>query len=149
MFNHPISDTYLDIQTARASAALPAAGAYDLAPTEMPCPGFQKVMLSLAYTRGGAAGAFAFRVETSPASSGAVWHRTVLINAPAVVPGADSQGDVQRNAMEYQATGAAIERFIYGPIDLGGAVERIRIAAAETGNVGAPGTLAITANFGM
>jgi len=149
MFEHVYSTTYLNIQTARVSAALPAAGAYDAAPLELACPGFKTALLSLAYTRGGAAGAFAFQVEISPASSGAVWHRIMLYSAPAVVPGSDAQSDIQREAVEYQATGAAIERLAFGPINLGGAVERIRIPAAETGNVGAPGTLEIIVNFGM
>lgn len=147
MFDHVYSTTYLDIQVARASAALPAAGAYDAAPTELYCPGFDQVMLSLEYTRGGAGGAFAFRVETSPASSGDVWHRTTLYAGAAVVAGADSQSDIQREAVEYQATGDPIEKFAFGPVKLAGAVERIRIACAETGNVGAPGTLKITCNF--
>lgn len=149
MSEHVMSTTYLDQQTARASAALPAAGAYDTAPTELFCPNFKSVMLSVAYTRGGAAGAFDFIVETSPASSGAVWHRATLYAGAAVVAGSDSQSNIQREAVEYQATGAAIERIAFGPILLNGTVERIRVSARETGNIAAPGTLAITANFGM
>lgn len=56
MSDHPISDTYLDVQVARAEALLPAGGAFDTTPTEMPCPGFTQVTLFVEYTRGGAGG---------------------------------------------------------------------------------------------
>lgn len=149
MSEHVMSTTYLDTQVARAAAALPAGGAYDAAPAALFCPGFQNVLLSLTYTRGGAAGAFRIRVEFSPDSTGANWYQAALYSPSAVVPGADSQSDVQRETAEYQATGAAAESFVFGPIHLAGTVERIRISASETGNVAAPGTLAIQANFGM
>lgn len=149
MSEHIVFPAYLDIQTARASAALPAAGAYDATPRELYCMGFQRVLLSFTYTRGGAAGAFAFRVEVSPDTNSTNWHRLTLYSGAAVVPGADAQSDIQREAVEYQATGAGAEQFVFGPLALGGTVERIRVSAAETGNVGAPGTLAIQANFGM
>lgn len=145
---HPFSPTYLDQQVARAAAALPAAGAYDAAPTELYCNSFETVTLWFTYTRGGAAGAFAFRVDVSPDGAGTAWFRQTIYSPAAVVTGADSQSDVQREAIEYGATGAAAELFVYGPITLGGMIERIRIAAAETGNVGAPGNLAIRAVFG-
>lgn len=147
MFDHVYSTTYLDVQVARASAALPAAGAYDAAPTELYCPGFENVLLSFEYTRGGAAGAFGFKVETSPVSSGDVWHQVTLCSSPAVVPGADAASAFQRESTIYTATGAAIEKFVFGPVKLGGAVERIRVSCHETGNVGAPGTVKVTANF--
>jgi hypothetical protein len=145
---YPYSPTYLTQQIARASAALPAAGAYDAAPTELYCNTFETVTLFFTYTRGGAAGAFAFRVDVSPDGTGATWFRQTLYAPANVVTGADSQSDFQREAVEYGSTGAAAESFVYGPMTLGGVAERIRIAAAETGNVGAPGTLAIRVVFG-
>lgn len=147
MFDHPVSDQYLDVQVARAAAALPGAGAYDATPNELRCPGFHHVTLFVEYTRGGAAGAFAFRVQTSPVNTGDVWHQSVQYAGAILAAGTDSQSDIQREAFEYQATGAAIEKYVYGPIDLEASAERIRIPCAETGNVGAPGTVKITAVF--
>lgn len=145
---HPYSPTYLDQQIMRAAAALPGAGAYDAAPLERYCNSFNTVTLFFTYTRGGAGGAFAFRMDVSPDGVGATWFRQSLYAAAAVATGADSQSDVQREAIEYGATGAGAETFVFGPIQLAGACERIRVAAAETGNVGAPGNLAIRAVFG-
>ena len=58
---HPISTTYLDKQTLKISAALPAAGAWDT-PVPVFCPGFKSVTLFVKYTRGGAAGAVDLKI---------------------------------------------------------------------------------------
>jgi len=147
MTDHPISTTYLDQQQARVSAALPAAGAWDAAPTEMPCAGFKDVMLYFSYTRGAAGGDFQFRVDVSPDSAGAVWHQGTIYDAGAVASGADTLSNVQREEIEYGSTGAAIERFAYGPISVEATVERIRVPAQESGVVLTPGTLEIEARF--
>ena len=145
--DHPVSISYLDQQSARAAAALPAAGAWDAAPLELACPGFKRVTLYFHYTRGGAAGAFNFRIDTSPDSAGAVWNQSSQYAPGALAAGADTTSAVQRENITYTATGAAIEDFVYGPVDLNATVERIRIPAREIGNVGAPGTLEIEARF--
>ena len=44
------------LQTARAAAALPAAGAYDAAPTELSCQAAGAVTLFTTYTRAGVGG---------------------------------------------------------------------------------------------
>lgn len=154
MSPHPISDTYLDLQEARASAALPAAGAWDAAPTEMICAGFDEVILAFTYTRGAAGGAFDFQIETSIYSAAAVapagaaeWKTESILAAGAVVAGADTQNLVQRDYQGYTSQGAAAEDFTYGPLKLGAVVERIRVRARETGVVGTPGTLQIQAQF--
>jgi len=151
---HPISTTYLDVQEARASAVLTAAGAWDAAPLELASPYFDEVNLAFTYTRGGAAGAFDFQVETSPYSVAAnvpagasEWVTQAIYAAGGVVAGADTQSRVQREYETYQATGAGAEDFSYGPLNLGATVERIRVNARESGNVGAPGTLQIEAFF--
>lgn len=143
---HPISDTYLDVQTARASAALPAAGAWDAAPSELACPGFETVTLFFTYTRGAAGGAFGFKIELSPNFAGATWHQAALYDAGAVASGADSASNIQRESIVYGSTAAGAEGFAYGPFALNG-VERIRVAAHETGVVGTPGTLGVEARF--
>ena len=43
-------------QVARASAALPAAGAYDASPTALMCAGFESAVFYFSYTRGDALG---------------------------------------------------------------------------------------------
>lgn len=145
---HPISETYLDQQTARVSAVLVAAGAFDSAPTALACPGFDFVTLFFKYTRGGAGGAFKFKIEISPDSTGSVWHQATLYSPGTVTAGADTLSTDQREAVSYQATGASAELFVFGPLELGGTIERVRVNAAETGATGTPGTLEIKARFG-
>ena len=151
---HPISATYLDVQEARASAALPAAGAWDAAPTELVCPGFDEVNLAFTYTRGAAGGAFDFQIETSPYSltanvpaGASEWVTEAIYAAGAVAAGADTTSLVQRELQSYTSQGAAAEDFSYGPLKLGATVERIRVRARESGVVQTPGTLQIEAYF--
>lgn len=142
------------LQVARASAALPAAGAWDAAPTAMACAGFDFVTLNFTYTRGGAAGAFDWQLETSPysltagvAAGAQEWQDPAIYASGAVAAGADTTSLVQRELESYTATGAAVETFAVGPIDLRSTFERARVVARESGNVGAPGTLQIEAVF--
>jgi hypothetical protein len=149
----PLSPTYLNVQIARASAALPAAGAWDT-PTELYCPYFENVTLNFTYTRGAAGGAFDFQIETSPYSVAAnapagasEWVTASIYAGGAVAAGADTTSLVQRELESYTSQGAAAEDFSFGPVDLGGTVERIRIRARESGVPGTPGTLQIEAVF--
>ena len=134
------------VQTARAAAALPAAGAYDAAPTEMPCAGFDTCTLFISYTRGGAGGDMQFRVQASPDSTGAVWHQGGIYAPGAVASGADTVSNLQREDIEYGSTDAGAETVIYGPFDIHG-TERLRIPCRESGAVGTPGTASIEARF--
>jgi len=150
----PLSATYLNVQEARASAALPAAGVYDATPTVMPCAYFDSVTFSFTYTRGAAGGAFNWQMETSPYSiagnvptDASEWVTEAIKAAGAVVAGADTTSLVQRDSQSYTSQGAAAEDFSFGPIELNGTVERIRVRAAESGVVGTPGTLQIQAVF--
>jgi len=138
----------------RASAALEAAGAWDAAPTESFSTNAQNLMLTFTYTRGGAAGAFDWQLWTSLYSIAALapagaqeWVAQSVYAGGLLVAGADVQSEVQREYQTYEATGAAAESFVYGPIAFDGAIERIRVRARESGNVGAPGTLQITAEM--
>lgn len=151
---HPISATYLDLQEARASAVLLGAGAWDAAPTEMVCCGFDQCNLHLTYTRGAAGGAVDYQIEVSPYSAAALvpagaaeWITEAMYAAGAVVAGADTQSLIQRAYETYTSQGAAAEDFEYGPIHLAANIERIRVRARESGVVGTPGTLQIEANF--
>lgn len=131
----------------RASAALPAAGAWDAAPTEVVIAGMDWVTFVFTYARGAAGGAFEFRLEVSPDSSGTAWARSALYDPGVLAAGSDVNSAVQREELTYQATGAAAEVFVYGPVRVTG-LERLRVPAHETGAVGAPGTLAVRARLG-
>lgn len=144
---HPQSPTYLDQQVARVAAVLGAQNVFDAAPLELYCMDFETVTLFFKYTREAAGGAFAFRVDISPNRVGTQWFRETLYASQAVATGVDSRSDFQREDIEYGSTGAAAELTVYGPIYLNGAIERIRVAAAETSAAG-PGMLEIRAVFG-
>jgi len=139
--------------TARASAALEAAGAWDPAPTELGSAYAQHLHLNFTYTRAAAGGAFDWILETSPFSidalapaGSAVWFSEAIFAAGAVVAGADTTNAVQRDLQSYTSQGAAAEDFSYD-IALDGNCERYRILARESGVVGTPGTLAIVAEL--
>lgn len=138
----------------RVSAALGAAGAWDAAPVESFCSNAQNISLGLTYTRGAAGGAFEFQMEVSlyavvgnaPAGA-AEWITQSLYEAGAVAPGVDATSEVQREQQTYTSQGAAAEDFVFGPLALNGTIERIRVRARETGVVGTPGTLQISAEM--
>ena len=143
--------TYLQLQTVRASAALPAAGAFDATPTELYCVTFNFVTFYMSYIRGGAGGAFDFTLQASPYGADLAgvedWFTQGIIAGGAVAAGANTTSLTQREFVSYGAVGAVMENFVYGPVELRGTVERLRMPCAESGNVGAPGTLHIVAVF--
>ena len=138
------------LQAARASAALPAAGAWDAAPTELFVSGADTVTVQFSYTRGGAGGSFGFQFQTSiysvaanvPAGA-AAWADGMAYAVGVIVAGADTASAMQAEYVVCQATGAAQEVFQFTLQGLGGTVERLRIPCCEVGNVGAPGTLQV------
>ena len=151
MDQHPVPGLS-KIVTLRAYGALPAASAWDAAPIEAFCPGFERAVLYLAYRRAAAGGAVNLRVEVSPRTINLVgaptdWYQTSLYSAAAVVAGADSSSRFQREDLLYQATGAAVESWVYGPFDIAYGVARIRVAARETGAIANPGSLEVIVCF--
>ena len=150
---HPVIENPVIVRgdAAAGQVILPAAGAWDATPLEIDCSPFGAVALHFAYTRGGAAGAFDFRLEISPFGVDQAvfqdWYQGALYDAGVLAAGTDVASAIQREAITYVATGATVETFIYGPISLDGTVQRIRIPAAESGNVGAPGSLSIIGLF--
>lgn len=138
--------------TLRANAAL--AAAWDAAPAESFASGAHNLTLAFTYERGAAGGAFDWQLEVSiyavagnvPTGAGE-WVTESLYAAGAVAAGVDSQSRVQREFQTYQATGAAAEDFVYGPVALDGTIERIRVRARESGVPGTPGDLQITAEM--
>ncbi len=140
------------VSVQRASAVLAAAGAWDTDPEEVITPGCSHVTVLCRYVRGGAAGAFDIRIEVSEYSTDAgtlgvgIWHDVSIEQLGAFAAGADVASDLQRSGhITYTATGAAAESVAY-ELQLSG-IERIRIGARESGNVGAPGTLEIVCSL--
>jgi len=140
--------------TMRASAALPAAGAWDAAPTEQNVAGAGSITFSFTYTEGAVGGAFDWQLQTSiysvaanvPAGAGE-WGDEALYSAGAVAAGADTQSRVQAEYQTFNPVGVAAETFTYGPVELGHTIERVRILARESGVVGTPGLLQVTAEL--
>ncbi len=148
----PLPPPLSRVQPVRAAAALPAAGAWDATALEVNCENSEFIALYLEYTRGGAAGAVDWYLEVSPFANDQPgitnWFQTALYAPGVLAAGADTQGRLQREFLTYQATGAALESFVYGSVRIAGAVERLRLIARESGNVAAPGTLKVTAVIG-
>ena len=100
----------------RASAALPAAGAWDAAPTEQAIFGASGMTLSFTYTQGAAGGAFDYQIEVSPEgvagdvpAGASEWVTESVYAAGGVVAGVDTQSREQREYQTYQATAAGAE----------------------------------------
>jgi len=136
----------------RASAALPAAGAWDATPTEQNIFGAQGMTFSFTYTRGAAGGAFDYQIELSPYSVVALvpaganeWITESIYASGAVALGVDTQSREQREYQTYGSTGAGAEGFQID-FELRAPYERIRILARESadGIPANPGTLQIT-----
>ena len=145
---------YRNPVTLRVFGALPAAGAWDAAPTESSSAGAQKLTLSFTYTPTALGGAFdwqlwvsIYAVAANVPANAIEWVPESLYASGGVVAGADSQSRVQAEYQTFQATAAAGEPFVFGPIELGGTVERIRVQARESGLTGAPGSLSIVAEM--
>ena len=142
----------LYLAVTRVSAILLPASAWDVTPIELEAAHANHISFYFTYTRGGAAGAFDYRIQSTPysldagvAAGAQVWSQFSTLDPAAVVAGVDVTGFVQRRDTTYTATGAAVESFAIGPFELLGTIERIRVGARESGNAGAPGTLQIQA----
>jgi hypothetical protein len=138
---------------ARVSAVLPAAGAWDAAPTEFFTSGAHTITIQFTYTRGAAGGAFDFQLEASVYSiaalvpaGGVAWANETAMLVGAVAIGVDTQSQIQQEYITYGSQAGGAETIIVGPIPLMGTVERIRIPARESadGVIITPGTLQIT-----
>lgn len=131
--------THVYTGTARTSAALPAAGAYDSSPLSIATNNFNEFTPMFTYTRGGVAGAFAYKVEISNDNS--AWFQIGELKSGTVTAGADTTDLQQRAEISYTATGDSAES-VTGPT-FTVAANWFRIVCKETGNVGAPGTLLV------
>ena len=152
MSDYPFADVMLNRVTARVLAALPAAGAWDATPLELQCAPFQFVTLFMRYTEGeqAADGAVDFMIEISPDApgvAGATWYQLTEYAPAVLAAGVDSQSFIQQEFITYTAVGATEELFVYGAIELRGTIQRIRIAARESGVAGTPGDFGIEVLF--
>lgn len=142
-------------QVIRARDVLPALGAWDAAPVEINASGANFVLLFLDYLAGAAAGAVDVQLEAAPNSvdGGAAepdWYPITLFAPGAMAAGTDITSLVQREFINYTSVAVIpeVETYCIGPIELRSCVERLRLRARETGNVGAPGTLGVWAALG-
>lgn len=132
------------VVTARASAALPAAGAFDASPTEFSVAGFSFLSMYLTYTEGAVGGSVGTLIEFSDVSSGGNWYRESLQDQdPTVAGGANTVVPIQTIVRVFDPVGVAAERIKIGPIPLQRNVERVRIPANEIGITATPGTAEI------
>jgi len=131
--------------TFRAAAALAAQGAWDASPTEIPIIAYDWLTLYFSYDEDADAtdGAVDWYLEYSPYSIDQVgvqnWFQMTLYAAGVMAAGSDIQSNIQREYITYAATDAAIEAFVYGPLQLERTIERIRLVARESGDTDNPG----------
>lgn len=128
------------VVVARVSAALPAAGAFDAAPTEFSVAGFSYMSIYLTYTEGAGGGSVGTVVEFSDVSSGGNWYRESLQDQdPAVAGGANTVVPIQAIVRVFDPLTANAERIKIGLIPIERNAERARIPASEIGVAGTPG----------
>jgi hypothetical protein len=135
-----MSEKTTTLQTVRESAALAASGAFDT-PTSKPLSSYAKsITLWCTYTRGASGGCCKLRPEIS--LDGVTWYRPTLAQSSSA---SAPFGTIPLLAQEYTgpvpADGSALHFAV--PLDVAGA-RFIRIAAAESGATGSPGTLALS-----
>lgn len=125
----------------RASLILAAAGAYNTvaSATAVDVSGCASVELFCTYTRGGASGNALLKVWFS--DDGVTYYQRAALDAQATA-GVVAMGTVLSLPV---SAGATAETWALDPLDTRGAVS-MKVTAAELGNTGAPGTLAINAN---
>lgn len=133
----------------RASAVLLAAGAYDVEATSvlLDVRNSAQIELFVDYTRGGAGGAFQYRLvcyQDDPAP--ALGYDRTVTDAPL----AATAGSLNQFSVQYKQTAltAGLEKRSSGPLDVS-TCAYVRVLFAEVGNVGAPGTLAATCVTGL
>lgn len=128
------------LKTLWAEAALAASGAWTESDPASLSPGSSTAGLLVTYARGGAAGAPALRIETSP--DGVRWFLATLLDG--TVSTSTPYGRLTAYAQEIRLAAPASDDPVLLEIVLD--VSRaafVRVQAAEYGNTGAPGTLTL------
>lgn len=125
--------------TARSSAALAAAGAFDTSPTALDMSNMGQIQFFLSYTRGAAGGSFDYKIELSP--DGTNWYQQSAADADNVTTAADTTVETQRKLWLYKNTSASAEKFASPIFSI--CSPWVRINVAEVGDTANPGTVAI------
>ena len=134
---------------ARASAALPVAGAYDATPTEIPTGGRKKLLVDFQYDEnaGAANGRGKYQIWKCITDDAAAdqWGPISAGEMQLTVQGANTEIWIQAAEYEFDPT-AATNEGITREFDVTGA-HKIRIPACESGDIANPGTVRIVARF--
>lgn len=123
--------------TARASAALPASGAYDdyTAAVNIPCQDTPEVELQITYTRGDTGGSAKMMLYTS--LDGTTFGPRTVIDGGSLSSGTMNVYDAQFQFPAAAGPTAEARSFI---VSVAGAIA-LRVIFAEVGNTATPGTL--------
>lgn len=126
-------------RTLRASAALAAAGAFNASPTTVALDSHcQSVTVWCTYTRGGSGGYATLRPQIS--HDGVHWYAAPILDGTLTTSAPYGTMAVVAAQYNLPAPGDGSAFGIAVSLDVAGA-RYLRIAAAEVGNTGAPGTL--------
>lgn len=135
----------------RARAVLPAAGAWDPAPTIINVAGAGKITFYVEYLRGIAHGAVDFQAFSTPFQNNRVlplqtWYSQSMKTDGVSALEFDTHSHIQREYVRYGSTApGGAETFVFGPIDITG-VERMYIQCRESGlDLANPGTCEVVA----
>ena len=136
----------------RTLAVLPAAGAWDAAPTEIQCSGAWWLRLYFSYDRAvtAVAGSVDWFYEVSPyyadaAATGEAWFHGTLYVPGQLTSCRVVRSMAQQEIINYCSETEDTETFIGPPVHLGGCIERFRVTCREHGDVNNPGTVEIIA----
>ena len=131
----------------RAADTLPAAGA-DWESDWIPCRNFMWATFYVHYQRGAAGGAVTFHLEFRIARYGGVYPMSAYA-VGVVAAGVDTASLIQRENATYTTLAGPAEAVAWGPIELRGTVEDVRIVANETGDNANPGEFGVDVQFSV
>lgn len=123
----------------RASAVLPAAGAFDATLVAIPSNTFDQITFLISYTRGAVGGAISYKVEVS--NDLTTWYQLCETQSGTVTPGSDVVDPSQRVAITYQSASASQENFTSPTFSV--VTKYYRIGVRESGVVGTPGSASV------
>ena len=128
--------------TARASAVLAAAGAYDATGNTLPVPSYDTVSFWPDYTPGASGGAFALIIEVS--RDGTTWYPAPIADSALAESGTTATVTNYGMAVKWPVTaGTSLLNLAPLRVDVRD-VMCVRCRAAEYGVTATPGTLAVT-----
>ena len=102
----------------------------------------------LHYQRGAADGAVTFHLEFRIARYGGVYPMSAYA-VGVVAAGVDTDSLIQRENATYTTLAGPAEAVAWGPIELRGTVEDVRIVANETGDNANPGEFGVDVQFSV